>query len=1111
MLNLHRSPLRGCYAERLETRRLLAAGDLVAAFGVGGLVAFDFDSQDVQLLRSVAIMSDGDILAAGDSFGFGADEGNEYIVRLNGDGDFDTEFDGDGILALSEEAEANGFVASLMPLPDGDFLYARRSLTSPGGAIVRVNGDGSPDTSFANGGELAISGFFPELALLPSGQIVVAGGSIVRVYNPDGTPRSEDFETDLLAQSGVESFSYAAVDTDDSGNIYVAGTVAEEDSLRASVFKLQSDLELDENYGNDGEARRDFFSLDVLSIRSLDIDSGGRAILAANEDDAENLLVRFSPSGLVNLELPFRFESELGPNESNELEGALAQSDDKILLGGFFTVAEEAITPGLARLTGGGNVDPQFGGDPADGQQRYDFGVEEAVLLDFVITGDDDVVAVGQRIDLPSFVSDAIVFKVDLGEMDDDGGGGGGGGGGEIGDVPGFALLEDGTVNLTGTSRSDEFTFELEQQDGQEILAFTRADVGTGANPVTARYLADDVAALFLEGLGNDDLVDVNLDLPATIAGGAGNDSITYSGGPARIEGNAGSDTLTGSGSGDTLVGGDGDDSLAGAGGNDLLEGGAGNDTLNGGAGDDTLSGGSGGDLFIGGDGTDLLDLSGRTADLNVSLDGNDNDSEAGEGDNVGTDVEVIIGGSGNDVIFATGSGTYRFVGGPGNDTLFGAAGNDTLEGGDGDDEMSGGAGTNAFDGGTGNDTVNISDADNDLDGSDYQGAEGTDTLDFTARSGNLTLDLGESGLDPSSFEVYVFGDSNDQITVDDGAGSGLIEVQSGGGNDLIDASARTGPIRIIAGPGADTLIGGSANDFLLPGANDDQDDVVQGNGGNDILDFSASSFDLILIRGSLGDAGATIQIGGDVEIAWAGSGDDEISGFLRVRAGDGNDTVTGALTEDSALFGQSGNDMLISAFDSVGGVPDEREGDYLDGGAGNDSLTGGIGDDTFAGGLGNDTYADGGGDNVMTLANIIDLQGRGATLDLDVTNGSFEVGGFTHTLAGVRFIDAIGTRFNDIIRGNDDANYIVGGDGDDQVLGLGGKDILLGGAGSDTLDGGDDFDLLLSDTDTQDEEPSFSDRLIGGAGFDRGLGDEIDEDEVERFHTMLESLLSQL
>lgn len=65
------------------------------------------------------------------------------------------------------------------------------------------------------------------------------------------------------------------------------------------------------------------------------------------------------------------------------------------------------------------------------------------------------------------------------------------------------------------------------------------------------------------------------------------------------VDGGAGDDTLTGSGGLDRLDGGDGNDTLSGLQENDRLDGGAGDDVLIGGTGTDQLIGGAGKDRFV--------------------------------------------------------------------------------------------------------------------------------------------------------------------------------------------------------------------------------------------------------------------------------------------------------------------------------------------------------------------------------------------------------------------------------------------------------------------------------------------------------------------------------
>jgi hypothetical protein len=173
------------------------------------------------------------------------------------------------------------------------------------------------------------------------------------------------------------------------------------------------------------------------------------------------------------------------------------------------------------------------------------------------------------------------------------------------------------------------------------------------------------------------------------------------------MTGGEGGDKLMGEGGADALEGDDGDDMLEGGSGGDVLQGGGGSDSLNGGAsflvgadGDDRLGGGRGADELVGGRGNDELDggpdadgMSGesgkdtvtyedRTAPVRVSLNGIADDGEAGEGDNVRSDVEVIVGGEVDDTLFGnTDANTVN--GGPGEDLIVGDVDRDRLLGGD--------------------------------------------------------------------------------------------------------------------------------------------------------------------------------------------------------------------------------------------------------------------------------------------------------------------------------------------------------------------------------------------------------------------------------------------
>ena len=150
---------------------------------------------------------------------------------------------------------------------------------------------------------------------------------------------------------------------------------------------------------------------------------------------------------------------------------------------------------------------------------------------------------------------------------------------------------------------------------------------------------------------------------------------------PALVRGEGGDDVLQGASGADHLEGGPGDDLLAGATGADAENGGEGNDSFS----QDRAANGA--DAISGGSGVDRAGYGRRSAGLGITLDGapGDGDAGAGEGDNVGADVEQVTAGSGPDTIVGS-DAKNRLEGGPGNDFLDGRGDADALVGGSGAD-----------------------------------------------------------------------------------------------------------------------------------------------------------------------------------------------------------------------------------------------------------------------------------------------------------------------------------------------------------------------------------------------------------------------------------------
>ena len=481
---------------------------------------------------------------------------------------------------------------------------------------------------------------------------------------------------------------------------------------------------------------------------------------------------------------------------------------------------------------------------------------------------------------------------------------------------------------------------------------FSQEDIPAGVAPFGANLTMNG-------GNGDDNLVSGNGN--DNFQGGPGEDSVDYSGasGPVVVDLTAatgtgmGNDTLAdvqdaiGSDFADTITGNSLDNILSGGAGNDTIDGSTGNDTLNGDAGNDTFVEGTaanGHDVINGGTGEDLADYSGRTNAVHVTLDGVADDGEGTcapvptsscEGDNVGTDVEDVFTGSGNDTIIGSASDNL-FQPGPGDDTVDGmdgfdyldlsdAAGPavfDTINGtatGDGNDTF---ANMEGFVGTAGDDTLIGDENTLTCGGLDFVGGAGVDTVDGTQGTGDECIDLADFG---NGHEVEnAFGGSGDDELDGNALGNTLM------GNDGFDAINGYG--------GNDIIDGGLGNDLL---------DTDFGNTGADTLTFRD-------VTAGMGGEDVDNQLG----FATGPDGQDTIGFFAIIHGTPNDDSIRAgqnAFSANNRLFGAGGDDDLVGSSSS----------DILNGGAGDDTMRAGGGDDTLWGKKGNDLLVGGKGFDV--------------------------------------------------------------------------------------------------------------------------------------------------
>ncbi len=364
----------------------------------------------------------------------------------------------------------------------------------------------------------------------------------------------------------------------------------------------------------------------------------------------------------------------------------------------------------------------------------------------------------------------------------------------------------------------------------------------------------------------------------------------------------------------ENLVGGSGTDVLIGSTASNTIRGGGGSDYLWGGPAGacsttvdvDVLNGEDGDDVFVpliadgaaaadcrdtfnGGNGVDAVLYSFRTNGVTASPNGAASSGESGEGDTIGADVELVFGGSGDDLLSAGPRAVWLF-GCAGNDTLVGGNGNDVLAGGPGDDLMNGFAGDDRFvekggvallvagareaspptsydasflgcTGASGTTVSNGAGADR------MNGGVGTeDTVDY----GSLPLALGSYGLASAAGRTAPLvitlcaasaSSSSASITTVCTSGTAGGDGESGENDDIVNVT------RVFGGDGDDVITGAATNDMLYGYAGNDQlsggegcDTLVggaHGNGESNVL-AGGGGDDVCLAAGSGGGAQRT-------------------------------------------------------------------------------------------------------------------------------------------------------------------------------------------------------------------------------------------------------------
>lgn len=298
-------------------------------------------------VTSMVIQSDGKIIIVGDFLMYNSLSGNNRVIRLNTNGTKDTSY--------NEGTGFNKAIYSIAQQPDGKILVGGE-FTSYNGMnennIIRLSVNGTKDTSFNSG----ITGFSTvRTVVIQSDEKILVGGffstnnganenNIIRL-NADGTK-----DTSFTSGTGFDSSVFTIVKQPD-GKILVGGAFTSYNGvIENRIVRLNTDGSKDISF-NSGTA------FDT-SVRSIALQTDGKILVGGffntHNNVTENRIVRLNANGTKDTS----FLSGIG-FDGTVLTITL-QSDGKILVGGTFTTYNGVTENRIIRLNTDGTKDLGF-------------------------------------------------------------------------------------------------------------------------------------------------------------------------------------------------------------------------------------------------------------------------------------------------------------------------------------------------------------------------------------------------------------------------------------------------------------------------------------------------------------------------------------------------------------------------------------------------------------------------------------------------------------------------------------------------------------------------------------------------------------------------------
>ena len=286
-----------------------------------------------------------------------------HFARMNSDGTLDTTF-------LNGLSGADGAVASVVVQSNGRILLGGSFQNVDGVVrhhIARVGVDGSLDTTFSPGSGADNLVFAMAETFISGAREIYVGGAFTTLGtgNSSGIERLNDNGTvdTTFISSGVNGTVYAlaAYPTNSifAGKVLIGGSFTTVNGInQTNIARLNIDGSLDTNFNANADG----------IVRAIAIQNDGGILVGgdfANVNGAAAVrLVRLNSNGSTDNS----FVSNAAPGPNDSVDTIALQADNRIVVGGQFTLANSVTRRHITRLLSSGAVDPTINfGDGANG------------------------------------------------------------------------------------------------------------------------------------------------------------------------------------------------------------------------------------------------------------------------------------------------------------------------------------------------------------------------------------------------------------------------------------------------------------------------------------------------------------------------------------------------------------------------------------------------------------------------------------------------------------------------------------------------------------------------------------------------------------------------